>query len=278
MLPVCLETPDPMKRLRTLCIVIAALFCGTVALAHEVAPSYLNLAGTESESAVALRWDVPLAELRWIVDLDGNSDGTLAWEEVAAQTRAIGALATGNLDLARGARPCSLAARGIRPARHAGAAYASIEMQATCPGGGPLHVHNRLFFGDHPTHQVLLDVTTPAGHFNSALNPLAATWSEPAAPSWLATLGDFVRHGVWHIWIGYDHIAFLILLLLPSARLRGFQSRRGNRAARDRCRGAAGGAVAAAAAGLSTATYARGVPRDCDGRRNLDRSALVSFE
>jgi hypothetical protein len=27
---------------------------------------------------------------------------------------------------------------------------------------------------------------------------------------------DYVRHGVWHIWIGFDHILFLLSLLLPA--------------------------------------------------------------
>jgi hypothetical protein len=32
---------------------------------------------------------------------------------------------------------------------------------------------------------------------------------------------DFVRQGVWHIWLGYDHLAFLLLLLLPAVLDRG---------------------------------------------------------
>ncbi|MDQ2989803.1 MAG: HupE/UreJ family protein, partial [Pseudomonadota bacterium] len=27
---------------------------------------------------------------------------------------------------------------------------------------------------------------------------------------------DYVKHGVWHIWIGFDHILFLLSLLLPA--------------------------------------------------------------
>jgi hypothetical protein len=200
-----------MTRLRALFIAAAALLASPVALAHEVAPSYLSVSGLDSDPSLALRWDLPVAELRWIVDLDASRED---------QTRAIGRLATEGLDLSRGEQPCRLAAGDISPATHAGAAYASIEIQAVCPAGGALHLHNRLFFGDHPTHQLLLEVKTPEGRFTSALNPLAATWSQPSAPSWLATLGDFVRHGVWHIWIGYDHIAFLVLLLLGASTER----------------------------------------------------------
>jgi hypothetical protein len=27
---------------------------------------------------------------------------------------------------------------------------------------------------------------------------------------------DYLREGVWHIWIGFDHILFLLSLLLPA--------------------------------------------------------------
>jgi hypothetical protein len=33
-------------------------------------------------------------------------------------------------------------------------------------------------------------------------------------------LYNFVREGIWHIWIGYDHILFLLSLLLPAALRR----------------------------------------------------------
>ena len=31
---------------------------------------------------------------------------------------------------------------------------------------------------------------------------------------------DFLKHGVWHIWIGFDHILFLIALILPAVLYR----------------------------------------------------------
>jgi hypothetical protein len=37
---------------------------------------------------------------------------------------------------------------------------------------------------------------------------------------WTQVFTNFVRHGVWHIWIGFDHILFLVALLLPSVLYR----------------------------------------------------------
>jgi hypothetical protein len=34
---------------------------------------------------------------------------------------------------------------------------------------------------------------------------------------WLGTIAEFTWEGVWHIWTGFDHVLFLVALLLPSA-------------------------------------------------------------
>jgi hypothetical protein len=31
---------------------------------------------------------------------------------------------------------------------------------------------------------------------------------------------DYIAHGVWHIWIGFDHLLFLLSLLLPAVLIR----------------------------------------------------------
>ena len=40
------------------------------------------------------------------------------------------------------------------------------------------------------------------------------------APSAWKTLKQYVVEGIWHIWLGYDHILFLLSLLLPAVLLR----------------------------------------------------------
>jgi hypothetical protein len=34
---------------------------------------------------------------------------------------------------------------------------------------------------------------------------------------WLSVFIKFVEHGIWHIWLGFDHVVFLVTLLLPAA-------------------------------------------------------------
>jgi hypothetical protein len=80
---------------------------------------------------------------------------------------------------------------------------------------GRLEVSTSLFFGS-AGYSALLDVHTAQHRFTAALSMNGATWTEPPVPSVLATGWRFLREGVTHVLIGYDHIAFLLLLLLPS--------------------------------------------------------------
>ena len=62
----------------------------------------------------------------------------------------------------------------------------------------------------------------------SAASPQALVFAADSAeqelqlesPSAWETLRQYVVEGVWHIWIGFDHILFLLSLLLPSVLVR----------------------------------------------------------
>jgi hypothetical protein len=98
---------------------------------------------------------------------------------------------------------------------HAQEPHLSLDVLATCAKQGAITLSATLFFDTNTTQRTLIGATTPAGEFTSILSPDAQTWLEPPAPSVWATFATFVGQGLWHVWIGYDHLAFLLLLLLP---------------------------------------------------------------
>jgi hypothetical protein len=106
----------------------------------------------------------------------------------------------------------SAAARALQEPHATAASPASAKARAT---DAPLSITANLFFDKDATQRTLLDITTPGGQFTSILSPATPTWSEPKAPSALHTFTTFTAQGLWHVWIGYDHLAFLLLLILP---------------------------------------------------------------
>src|SRR5205085_3085649 len=80
-----------------------------------------------------------------------------------------------------------------------------------------LEVQYRLFFDMASTHRGLLRLQTDTKTMYAVFTPKQAVQqfdlrNLTATERFL----DFIRLGVWHIWTGFDHILFLLALLLPS--------------------------------------------------------------
>ena len=68
---------------------------------------------------------------------------------------------------------------------------------------------------------MLVSVKTPTAAHAATLAPISRAWNEPAVASAWRTALTFAWQGIWHVWIGYDHLIFLLLLLLPAVVRRG---------------------------------------------------------
>ena len=187
------------------------------AWAHKPSDSYLSLEleGIELRG----RWDIALRDLEYALALDANGDGAITWGEVRQRHPDIAAYALSRLELAAGGRPCALVATAHQIDNHSDGAYAVLRFRADCGSSETrsVKVGYRLFFDLDPTHRGLLSVTRGANTRAAVLSPEQATQEFPLADEgWLEPLLAYAREGVWHIWIGIDHVLFLVSLLLPA--------------------------------------------------------------
>ncbi len=196
-----------------------AMLAGQVAEAHANGASYLRVVSGERNAGISATWDISAADLQLPLELDANGNGVFTAAEISARRAAIVLFATSRLDLRRGGDRCPLTIGELTTRQRHSQLYLSLQLHGACPRSGPVDVTTDLFFGSRG-YSTLLDVQTPNGRFPAVLSMGGASWIEPATPSMLDTLLRFLREGVWHVLVGYDHIAFLLLLLLPSV-LRG---------------------------------------------------------
>jgi hypothetical protein len=190
------------------------------ALAHKPSDSYLHLDVDGAD--IAGRWDIALRDLDFALGLDADGDARITWGELRAREASLSAYALGSLTLAADSAPCVLGPGMLRVDRHSDGAYAVLDFAARCPRApSELTVWYGLFAGLDPQHRGLLELAS-AGVTTAAV--LGGDQPERrlalAAPSRLATLGVFAREGVWHIWLGFDHVLFLLCLLLPAVLRR----------------------------------------------------------
>jgi hypothetical protein len=196
-----------------------AMLAGQVAEAHANGASYLRVVSGDQNAGIFATWDIAAADLQLPLELDANGDGVFTAAEISARRAVIVLFATSRLELRRGGDRCRLTIGELTTRQRQSQLYLSLQFNGACPRSGPVDVTTAMFFGSRG-YSTLLDVQTPNGRFPAVLSMGGASWIEPATPSMLDTLLRFLREGVWHVLVGYDHIAFLLLLLLPSV-LRG---------------------------------------------------------
>jgi hypothetical protein len=221
--------PKLLSFLTIISVFLGVLFTPTNALAHKPSDSYLTMSLQPSGAEVAVRWDIALRDLDYVLQLDRNNDGALTWGEVRARGDDITKYATANLTLSSKDKPCALTANApMQLDKHSDGTYAVLSFTAACGTAlsDALQVKYSLLFDVDPSHRGLVQWLPPGsagkdGKAEEALSVIlgteTATQKLPLqAPSAWETFQQYVVEGAFHIWIGYDHILFLLSLLLPA--------------------------------------------------------------
>ena len=199
------------------------LAAASTAQAHKPSDSYLSL--NVGGAAISGQWDIALRDLDFALGLDADGDGVITWGEVKARHAAIAAYAGERLALRADGAACAVTVGEQLIDDHTDGAYSVLPLQVRCPTRpAALSVDYRLFAELDPQHRGLLKLTVDGQTRTAVLGPQANPQSfELTAPGRLAQFAAYLREGVWHIWIGYDHILFLLSLLLPAVLLRRAQ-------------------------------------------------------
>jgi hypothetical protein len=93
-----------------------------------------------------------------------------------------------------------------------------LNLRAACPRApSKLALNYTLFAELDPQHRGLLNLSAGGATRSAVLGPQAPTQQfDLKATDKLSQFIDYGREGVWHIWIGFDHVLFLLSLLLPA--------------------------------------------------------------
>lgn len=204
-----------MKTPRLFRLVLLALAAmPAIGGAHTLGASYLTVDSEPGQNEVTAQWEIALGDLHALLDLDGNDDGLVTARELAQTDRRLEEQVLPELLLSRGDAPCRMAMRDLLVNRRSDGFYAVLMIEGDCAVTGPLGIEYRLLFDIDRSHRALLRVREGTRASALVLTPDAPRWRDTSA-SRLSTVRSFLLQGVHHIWIGYDHIAFLLLLLLP---------------------------------------------------------------
>ena len=184
--------------------------------AHKASDSYLRL--TVENTTIQGQWDISLRDLEHAIGLDENDDGRITWGELQGQYQAITNHAFSRLHMNGSGSRCWNNTTELLVDHHSDGAYAVLRFSAICPQPpDEMAITYNLFFDLDPLHRGLVQFNGGHGTQTGVFSPGQRTiqFDSTKGSFWKEFL-QFGKEGVWHIWIGYDHILFLISLLLPA--------------------------------------------------------------
>ncbi|ULA64121.1 MAG: conserved membrane protein of unknown function [Nitrospira sp.] len=190
------------------------------AWAHKSSDSYLSL--RLHDHLIEGQWDIALRDLDDAIGLDRDDDGAITWGETNARHAAIAAYALSRLTLTAGGTTCATAVTDHLIDHHTDGAYAVLRFTAVCSSTrAPLAVDYRLLFDLDAQHKGLLRLAHAHNTRTAIFSRDVPAQTFPLdTPSAWPEIRQYLREGIWHIWTGFDHLLFLLTLLLPAVLVR----------------------------------------------------------
>src|SRR6478735_4332079 len=192
--------------------ILAALSFARPAFAHKPSDSYLLLRA--EDGGASGRWDIALRDLDDALGLDLDADGAVTWGELRAAAPRIEAYARASLRGSTVGGDCRLDFGKLAVIAHSDGAYAALPLSFACPGDAQrLRLHYELLFALDAQHRGVVRLA------DTAEAPILLTKTRRDVELELGggrkgSLAAMVALGVDHILHGYDHLLFLLALLL----------------------------------------------------------------
>ncbi|NEP15827.1 MAG: HupE/UreJ family protein [Leptolyngbya sp. SIO4C1] len=199
--------------LTLVCVTLASLY--TPAMAHWADLAVADIAVENTQAQIALT--IPSALVAFA---DDDSDQQISAAEFTAHQAAIAQLLRDRIVLTHGAAgppefSLALAAQTVRQPTHS-AFLLQYRWQTSIES---LSIRYDLFPSNAKSAQCLATVTWGDSVRNLVFKPEQPSYLLTRRLPWQQQFVSFLQLGVEHIFTGYDHALFLVLLLLPGGRL-----------------------------------------------------------
>jgi hypothetical protein len=190
----------------------------SAAHAHDTRISYLDL--SIAANTITGQWELALADVELAVGIDADGDGKITWGEIRSQHQRLNTQLFSQVAFHTGGTACMLTTGEHLVDHHGGASYLVMRFSAQCPAISrltPLLIDYRFMRQLDPRHRALLRISADKTQIAATISPDAENvllWRP--GENRLATFVTFVDHGAQHLLQGWDHVLFLITLLLPA--------------------------------------------------------------
>ena len=150
--------------------------------------------------------------------LDTNENGLVSWKEIKAKKEEIVNFVLPHLKISTDGKLCQNSLTDFEVYRRVHQSYIKLHIDLMCPTPqNETKIFYDLFFDVDKGQKAFFEMKE---HNTSQPMVLSSRTREitiklEQASSFQSFI-NFLTEGIWHIWIGFDHILFLLMLLIPS--------------------------------------------------------------
>lgn len=210
-----------MRNFALVLLIISSVFSAALVSAHQLSTAYAKL-DMNDQGLVSGEWQVRLYDLEQAIGVDTDRDGKLRWQELQDRADIVNQYLTNQLMISRGGDNCTLAlGDDWKIDSHFNESYLLVPLRAQCALNGEIGINYNAFFKEDAEHKLLISLNSESATTSRVLSDSQREiqWDAAAGNRWTTFL-EFVFQGVVHIWIGLDHILFLLSLLLTCVLVR----------------------------------------------------------
>ena len=197
--------------------------------AHRTGEGYIFI--HRNEASLTGRVELPLEDLSTVLPLDRDGSGDVSDEEFLSMYNLVEDYARERIAVGTALRDFELQYQDPRVKKHTAGRFAVLPF--VVPGLSTIpdliEAEYRVLFDAIPEHRGFLVVernVLVGLEGNEAIPSAIFSPGEPRKPIDLTVIPTtegfvaFVRHGIWHIWIGIDHVLFVLALVMVSVLRR----------------------------------------------------------
>ncbi|MDB6101535.1 MAG: hypothetical protein JWO52_1534 [Gammaproteobacteria bacterium] len=201
-----------------MCFLLLSLPCGAGAQKGPESSLTLRI----EESGFRGEWKVSLLELSSALQLDANRDGEVTWPEIEHRRAEIEAYLGAHLQILPNRTSTPFGFEQLIYGMQGGRPFILARLTGEAAGTINTIGVNYSLPQDRCTLKVLW---AGEGMHQAGISAGNGTLSFERRSAARSAFAESLEQGIWHIWTGYDHILFLIVLLIPAVFQRTSQSR-----------------------------------------------------
>jgi hypothetical protein len=192
----------------------------SVAGAHPLSVSYSRFEASPEALAAVVR--LPMDDIDLLLQLDADLDDAVTLEEARAKRQAVSDYLRARVSAQAGGRPLPLSLADLALWKDGdGFPYLEARLRGPAPpGDAPLVLQVTVLADLYADHRNLAEAVMGAERRQFVFQG-GNTWRVERGSGVWRTVREFTVLGIQHIFTGYDHVLFLVGLLLVA---RGFRS------------------------------------------------------